>query len=373
MKVHSNRSINTDLNAAIAEATAGAAAAPDVVFYFASSSFEPTALSAAMARRFERSLVVGCSTTGEMLNGVRATGSLSVAAVESPGTSWAARAVPLQGATPAQLRSTVDALYAELGIDRNTFDVRKYFCLLLIDGLSLKQESFTAMAAAALDGIALVGGSAGDDLKFQETYVFLQGQALKDHAVLILCDPKDGFTVFKHQHFLRTTTSVVITAVDETGRRVLELDGINPADAYADALGVPRNELTEELVFVHPIILATEGDLFLRSVQKIHPDGTISFLSALEEGMVLDIAGHEDMVSALSKSVDEFLSIYGKPSFFVGFNCILRALEMSGAGVSAEVAESWRRLACDSIGFDTYGEQCNGLHINQTLVGVALH
>jgi hypothetical protein len=88
--------------------------------------------------------------------------------------------------------------------------------------------------------------------------------------------------------------------------------------------------------------------------------------------MVLEVGGHTDMIGALTASVDAFLATHAQPKFFLGFNCILRALEMTGAKLDDGIARAWRSLSPCSVGFDTYGEQLNGLHINQTLVGICL-
>jgi hypothetical protein len=215
--------------------------------------------------------------------------------------------------------------------------------------------------------------SAADDLTFRKTFVFLQGAALGGHALMVLCEHERGYDLFKHQHFLRTTTSLAVTAVGKDGRRILEFDGRPAADAYADALGIPRAELTKEFAFLRPLTLSSDGDLFVRSVREIHEDGAISFFCSVEEGMVLDVARHQDFVGALDRAVDEFLVDHPRPRLFLGFNCILRALESTSRALEPQVAASWQRLAETSVGFDTYGEQFGGLHINQTLVGVALH
>ena len=45
------------------------------------------------------------------------------------------------------------------------------FALLLIDGLSIREEPVVSSLYSALGDIPLFGGSAGDDLKFEQTWV----------------------------------------------------------------------------------------------------------------------------------------------------------------------------------------------------------
>ena len=57
------------------------------------------------------------------------------------------------------------------------------------------------------------------------------------------------------------------------------------------------------------------------------------------------------------------------PDFILGFDCVLRKLEIEHKGLSAEASERFRKRRV--VGFNTYGEQHLGVHVNQTFVGVA--
>ena len=117
---------------------------------------------------------------------------------------------------------------------------------------------------------------------------------------------------------------------------------------------------------------ACNGELYVRSIQKVNEDGSITFYCAIEEGMVLDVGGHGDMHASLSSDLGALREELGKADFIVGFNCILRALEAKQAEAFDALGEVVGETAGAMIGFDTYGEQLNGLHINQTLVAVAI-
>ena len=54
----------------------------------------------------------------------------------------------------------------------------------------------------------------------------------------------------------------------------------------------------------------------------------------------------------------------------IGCDCFLRRLEAEGREEHEAVASILRRYGV--IGFNTYGEQFNGMHINQTFTGVAI-
>jgi hypothetical protein len=60
----------------------------------------------------------------------------------------------------------------------------------------------------------------------------------------------------------------------------------------------------------------------------------------------------------------------GPPQLVLGCDCILRKLEISQSSLTDRVGEMFMRN--NAIGFNTYGEQFQGVHINQTLVGIAI-
>ena len=55
------------------------------------------------------------------------------------------------------------------------------------------------------------------------------------------------------------------------------------------------------------------------------------------------------------------------------FNCILRRLEAESNDIIEDLASEIGVASQYAFGFDTYGEQWNGLHINQTLVALAIY
>jgi hypothetical protein len=59
----------------------------------------------------------------------------------------------------------------------------------------------------------------------------------------------------------------------------------------------------------------------------------------------------------------------GPTALILGFDCVLRRLALEQAGLGSDVGRIYRdhRVA----GFNTYGEQHGGLHVNQTFVGLA--
>jgi hypothetical protein len=108
----------------------------------------------------------------------------------------------------------------------------------------------------------------------------------------------------------------------------------------------------------------------VRSIQKANPDGSLTFFCAIEEGLVLRIAHGLDLVNNLGQTFDKIREEIGPPQLVFGCDCILRNLEIIQNGLKDRVEEILQRN--NTIGFSSYGEQFHGVHINQTLTGIAI-
>jgi hypothetical protein len=367
------RSFASDAREAVVEATASfAGTSPDLLLAFASTRQDPSKVHAELRERFPKATIAGCTTTGELMDGEHANGSLTVAALFTPNTRWSVQIIsPLSAFEDGLARSAVEAAARELEIDVTQVDPRELVGILLSDGLSCKEESVAAAVAEALEGVPLVGGSAGDDCAFRCTEVIGPQGSATDAALLVVGHGPAGFyRIVKHQHFTRRAVSMAVTKADPKTRRVYEIDGILAVDAYAKALGLTRENLTQEASFLNPVLVNIQGQLYVRSVQTINDDGSLTFYCAVDEGWLLDIAGHDEMVPALEHDLAALADGKEPPALLLGFNCILRALEAEKRGLHEEVGALVRNFAPASVGFDTYGEVLNGLHINQTLVAI---
>ncbi|MBU0781632.1 MAG: FIST C-terminal domain-containing protein, partial [Alphaproteobacteria bacterium] len=120
----------------------------------------------------------------------------------------------------------------------------------------------------------------------------------------------------------------------------------------------------------HPVVVRFGGHHHVRAIQRVTDDGALVFFSAIDEGMVLTLATSEPMAGHL-ESQFAALSAQAVPDTIIAFDCILRRIEaeqkQQGGAVSRVLADH------NVVGFSTYGEQYSGLHINQTMTGVAIY
>ncbi len=375
MHSYRGRSTLADAAEAVADATrAWPPTAPDVVLAFSSTRQSPRAVRDALAERFPSSLIVGCTSTGEHLDGAHERGSLVLAGLVTPHVRWTAETLrDLASFTPAHAQEAAARAFKALDVDTAKLEPRELVAVLFIDGLSRREEVVAAAVSDALDGVPLVGGSAGDDLAFVRTEVYGPDGAHSDAAVLLVGRGPAGFyRVVKHQHFATRPITLAVTRADPAARRVYELDGYPAAQAYARALGIARERFDGDTTFLNPVMVTVQGQRFVRSVQTVHDDDSLTFYCAVDEGWVLDVAGHHEMVDALRSDLEHFTRGGRRPAFLLAFNCILRALEAEKRELHGELGALVRGAADASIGFDTYGETLDGLHINQTFVALGL-
>ena len=366
-------SAQTDGSAAVAEATQHWSETPEMLFVFCSSKQDADAVAKALAERYPGVPMAGCSTSGEHLSGAHKRDSLVLAGLCETGVDWVVDAFDgLQELDDAAGETFAAALIEKHGADAETLEPDDFVALLFVDGLKGAEERISAALASGLQGIPLAGGSAGDDLAFQRTTVICNGSATDDRATVVLARSRGTkFKVLKHQHFTTEPQLLAVTRADTAQRIIYELDGYPAAEAYARALGIEVDALGGSESFTHPFTFSCDGELYVRSFLSADEDGSMKFYCAIEEGMVLQIGAHQDMKATLDEDLEQLRGDGGQVDFMINFNCVLRALEATEGEKWGELGESVCSVAKSSIGFDTYGEQLNGLHINQTLVAVA--
>jgi hypothetical protein len=336
----------------------------EMVLFYCSSRYDLPRLAEAMKKYFPGQ-TLGCTTAGELSSYGFTEHSLT-------GASLSSKAVRARTRWLSPL-SRFDARQAEIfakALCSDGFRPDKSFGLLLIDGLSRMEEQVTALLYPQFQGMSLVGGSAGDDLKFEKTHIYADGTFLSDAAAVCLVEPRVPFRTFRIQHFNLTRDKLVITESDPSRRRVIEIDGMPAAEAYADRLGLRVDQLGSAVFSARPVILSIGGEYYIRSIQKIEPDGSLTFYCAIDNGLVFSLAEGRDLDRNLQSGLDQLRQDLGSIELILGFDCIQRRLECQSKGLVESVERILSQVPF--LGFSTFGEQYNALHVNQTLTGVAL-
>ncbi|MDX8397768.1 MAG: FIST N-terminal domain-containing protein [Mariprofundaceae bacterium] len=348
-------------------------AMPDLLFVFHSSLQDPHIVASTLAKRFPETLIVGCTTAGEWLSGQHKNNALVLLGISTPQIRWTASIIEDLNESPtSSVKQVCSELLTGLDIQWSDLNPNHYFCLSFFDGLSCREEPVIAAMSIELGDIPLLGGSAGDDLKFDAAFVIKNNKAYQNAGLFILAESKIPFYTIKHQHYIPSDTGVVITKADVDKRLVYRLDGIPAAERYAQLLGIKVEDLTAQVFSDNPLAYAYADECYVRALRRVCEDNSLEFGCAIEEGMVLNLCKHQDMVDQYDKLISELKQRAGKAELLLICNCIYRALEGGDGDVNQLLADKTTAIASHMIGFDTYGEQWDGLHINQTLVALAL-
>ena len=109
---------------------------------------------------------------------------------------------------------------------------------------------------------------------------------------------------------------------------------------------------------------------FVRSVRRLNPDLSLTFLCAIDEGVVLTMGQGGDLAGTLERNLAVIAREIGPPALVIAFDCMLRRLELDHRGMRARAGRLMD--VNNAVGFSTYGEQYEAMHMNQTLSGIAV-
>ncbi|MCG8697483.1 MAG: FIST C-terminal domain-containing protein [Bacteroidales bacterium] len=329
--------------------------------FYASSIVDPKEISQWMYEAFNNVPIIGCTTSGEIVSGKMLDNSVVLMAMGEEIVADCKIEVLTDIKTDTKAVEKAFASFEKYySTGMHALDTQSYVGLVLIDGLSVQEEKINERIGD-LTNVTFIGGSAGDDLKFEKTFVYANGQYHSNAAVLALLKCNTSFDVLKTQSFKSTKTQVLVTKADEANRTVMELNGKPAVTEYLSLLKVDQ-EKVDTAFFRNPLGLVFEDDFFVRSPQKKDGDNIV-FYCSIKEGMGLDILESQDIVEQTKKDLDEKIKLMGEVSAIINFNCILRTLELKDKNQT----EAYGQLFSDipTVGFSTYGESYIG-HMNQT-------
>jgi hypothetical protein len=275
-----------------------------------------------------------------------------------------------------ELRARVRQLRLDLGEGPGgLLDHR--FALLLVDAESRCEERLAAMLGMELNGMPLIGGSAGD-LYFNplghppgSTRLLYHGSAKRGAAVLCMVASASPVIAYCHNHYIQSDKKFVITDADPKRRLVREIDGRPALEVYAAACGFRRPPRESRDFAPFPLMIRIGGHYYARGMQRIYPDGALEFACALEPGLVVALGKPGDMIASLDALFATMRRQIGEPELVIGVDCAARTAYMERQGLTKGIEALLLRHAV--TGFSSLGEQFNTIHANNsfTCLGVA--
>ncbi|MDD1727594.1 MAG: FIST C-terminal domain-containing protein [Methanospirillum sp.] len=316
-------------------------------------------MSRSLKDKFPDATVIGCSTSGEIVSGSMLKNSVVAMALESDVIAGIAADVIDVTDRKAPSRAII-GLAEKFGSKPLDLNPDQYVGIILIDGLSCAEE-WLMEKIGDLVNIPIIGGSAGDDLSFKKTWVYLDGKAYNNAAILALMKPACKFDLIKTQSFIQANKKLTPTEVDEATRKVIEFNDMPAVTAYAKAVGVDEKDVASQFM-THPVGLIADGDPFVRSPQRV--DGSsIYFYCQIRNGVDLEVLTSTDIIADTTDVVQKVQKEKGPIKGLINFNCILRTLQLEQEQKTDAYGNIFKNIP--TIGFSTYGEEFIG-HMNQT-------
>ena len=341
------------------------------VLFFCSAEYDLQALSSGLTTAFAGVRVAGCTTAGELTP--RGYDQGTVTAIGFDRNLFAIEVglvEELDHFTLTEAQTLIDTLVAGCR-DRRVAPIKGHtFALTLLDGLSSQEELVLLTLDSVLGSIPHFGGSAGDDIHLTGTHVYYDGQFRTRAAVVIMVNTPLDFEVFTTHHMRSLEQKLIVTQADPATRTVYELNAEPAAIEYARQLGLNPDELDYRVFALNPLAVRIGQEYYVRSIQKVNPDMSLTFYCAVENGIVLTAMQPEAMLPNLARRFEAIEQTLGEPLITIGCDCFLRRLEAEYT--ERTEATSDFLVAHNVIGFNTYGEQFDGMHLNQTFTGVVI-
>ena len=342
----------------------------ELLLFHTSTLFDLDTVAKEISARFPHVNIVGCTSAGEFnKNGYGTEKLLAVAFLKNEFSIATALVSNLGEVNFDEAHDIASGLRRALQGRERRYDTEQHFVISVLDGLPRHEEHFLETFATAFGNIPHLGGSAGDDLKLEATYVFYNGEFHRDAAVLLLVGTGKPFTVFSIDHINSPVSKLVVTHADPESRTVYEINGEPAAQYYASLLGMKAEDLTPDVFSMFPLAVMVGGKYFIRSIQKVDlATNAITFYCAVDIGIILTFVQMGDCIEALESKLDKLRAQLGEPEFVYACDCFLRRLEIQQGKNDHEI----RRLQqmYNVAGFNAYGEHIHSVHLNQTFTGV---
>ncbi|WP_171232388.1 FIST N-terminal domain-containing protein [Ruegeria sp. HKCCA4812] len=336
------------------------------VLAFVPSTLDPAEVSRCLNRRLAGVPVFGCTTAGQITRSGYESHALLLLAF--PKSNFRCSSILFESLRPLNSMEIAAAAQRLAERFRHTAGWNR-LALVFTDGLSKQEDLLVSTLETVLDGLPIFGGSAGDGLQYEETFVFHGGSAHNNAAVLLLIETNLGFQGIGFDHFLPIGSEIIITDADPEERVVYEINGAPAAQEYARLVGCAAEDLSPLVFAENPLLLRQNLNYYVRAIREPMEGGSLSFLAAIDDGLIMTLGRGKEIIETLEAGLNVRDNTGAAPDFILGFDCILRKLEIEQKQLSKQVSDVLQSHRV--VGFNTYGEQQSGVHMNQTFVGVA--
>ncbi len=240
------------------------------------------------------------------------------------------------------------------------------FLLLLLDGLSGTEEGVMSILYFMDNEFKVVGGSAGDNLKFELCHIYIGNKKVENVGIFFNVEKRT--VLIKENLYVPRGEKLLITDADPISRVVKTIDNLPAVEAYAKHLGVSVQNLQDHFMS-NPLGKIYKDEIMIASPMKINPDKSITFYCQVMPNTFVFMLEPSNTSETIDATINRFPF---KPSFMYVVNCILRSLKFQKDKEWPLVSRKLESVCNNTTGFVSYGEQFYNHHVNQTMVILAL-
>jgi hypothetical protein len=346
-----------ELGQAIRKAFKGAPA--DAVILFASAQHDYPRLLRTLAEEAGTQTIAGSSSAGEFTSSQHKEGHVSAMAIRSQNMRCALGMGQGISTDPAAAARQVAAGFK--GLNGPSLPYRS--ALVMTDALAGHTDAVVEQLTLATGGnYRFFGGGAGDDGRFQKTYVFAGTEALSDAVVALELQTLQPLGVGVAHGWVPAGPGYRVT--ESVGTRLVSLNGAPAAqvmEQHAEATGQKFDAADPMPFFLHNILgIKSEGNYRLRVPLGVNADGALACAADVPTGTVVHImkTSQASAVKAAEQATRAALSALGgrKPAAALVFDCVATRLRL-GRGFDDELRACADLLdPAPFVGCNTYGQ-----------------
>ena len=305
--------------------------------------------------------IVGASTDGEIMDAKVSTNKTVLSFTQFENTTLK---------THIEKRtSNEQSIGAKLAINLIEKDTKAI--ITFTDGLHTNGENYLHSIDLINKDIIVAGGMAGDNSKFEETFVFCENGITNNGAVGVALN-NPSLHIHTDYNFNWKPIGRYLTITKAKGNQVFTIDNKTAYETYAYYLGEEMVKNLPAIGVEFPLILERDSILIARAVLAKEDDGSLILTGNLQEGDKVQIGfGNAEMI--LKDSCKSVQNMQNKPveSIFV-YSCMARRRFMPKS-IYAELLPL--QNIANTSGFFTYGEFFHKTKkelLNQTMTILAL-
>jgi len=344
---------------------------PDIVFCFASSRFNHSQLIQGIKSIIPNAPLVGCTTAGEITADGPETKSVIVLLLQSDKLHTA---VGMGGKVSIAARSAGSKLARDV-IQKTNDSFIRHALMIFSDGINGNgTDVIRGIQDITGTSFPIIGGSAGDDFLFQNTFQYYEAGVFQDSVVGVLFsgDIKIGIGA-RHGWYPLGKPQIV---TDARHNIIKKLDGRPAAGIYEEYFGPRVAEMHKEplvrMAIMYPLGMSIQGEAecIIRNVLRANEFGELVCAGEVPVSSEIRVmmGSKEAALKAARKAAQIALAgLKGlKAKVVFVFDSVSRKkLYGRNAAQEIEILKDVFGLAVPIFGFYTYGEQAPlGAEIN---------